>query len=394
MNRRRFLRQLASAGGLLAFAPLFAACAPTDRALPEAQATPIPPTPVVETPTPTQPVAAALPTPSPTVAATPMPSPTPTVAAPTPTPAATPTPVLPPSQTTRVALIRTTDRAEGVRRSLALLGINPVEHKTVFLKPNFNSADPTPGSTHPDVLRALVEELNAMGAGAITLADRSGMGNTRQVMRDLGIFDQAAELGYEAIVLDELSPVDWQLIETPGLHWSRGFPVPKMLLEAGTLVNTCCLKTHRFEGHFTMALKNSVGFVAKRIAGGHDYMRELHGSRHIRTMIAEINVARLPDLIVMDGVTAFTHGGPDRGTIAETGVVLAGTDLVAIDAVSVAILRMFGTTAEVSRGEVFEQEQIARAVQLGLGVSAPEQITLLTEDDQGAAMAAEIMAQM
>ena len=281
-----------------------------------------------------------------------------------------------------------------MRRSLALLGINPVEHKTVFLKPNFNSADPTPGSTHPDVLRALVEELNAMGAGAITLADRSGMGNTRQVMRDLGIFDQAAELGYEAIVLDELSPVDWQLIETPGLHWSRGFPVPKMLLEAGTLVNTCCLKTHRFEGHFTMALKNSVGFVAKRIAGGHDYMRELHGSRHIRTMIAEINVARLPDLIVMDGVTAFTHGGPDRGTIAETGVVLAGTDLVAIDAVSVAILRMFGTTAEVSRGEVFEQEQIARAVQLGLGVSAPEQITLLTEDDQGAAMAAEIMAQM
>ena len=41
-------------------------------------------------------------------------------------------------------------------------------------------------------------------------------------------------------------------------------------------------------------------------------------------------------------------------------MVLAGTDRVALDAVGVAILRMFGTTREVSRGRVFEQEQIAR----------------------------------
>ena len=94
---------------------------------------------------------------------------------------ATPTPE---SLVGRVALIRTTDRAQGVRRALDLLGINPVEGKTVFLKPNFNSADPAPGSTHTDTLRALVERLWAMGAGRITLGDRSGMGDTRG--RDAG----------------------------------------------------------------------------------------------------------------------------------------------------------------------------------------------------------------
>jgi uncharacterized protein (DUF362 family) len=73
----------------------------------------------------------------------------------------------------------------------------------------------------------------------------------------------------------------------------------------------------------------------------------------------------------------------------DAGVVLAATDLVAIDAVGVAILRLFGTTPEVSQGAVFEQAQIARAVELGLGVSEPAEIELVTEDDAGAAMAEE-----
>lgn len=61
---------------------------------------------------------------------------------------------------------------------------------------------------------------------------------------------------------------------------------------------------------------------------------------------------------------------------------------MALDAVGVAILRHFGTTAEVSAGPVFGQEQIARAVELGLGVSGPAGIELVTGDDESAAFAA------
>ena len=86
-------------------------------------------------------------------------------------------------------------------------------------------------------------------------------------------------------------------------------------------------------------------------------------------MIAEVNAAYRPELIVLDGVEAFVTGGPDRGKLVDAGVVLAGTDRVAVDAVGVALLRHFGTTPEVSRGTIFQQEQIARAVQLGLGVT-------------------------
>jgi uncharacterized protein (DUF362 family) len=151
------------------------------------------------------------------------------------------------------------------------------------------------------------------------------------------------------------------------------------------------LKTHRYGGHFTLSLKNSVGVVAKQVPGeGYDYMSELHGSRHQRQMIAEINAGYQQDLIVLDGVEAFVDGGPAHGRRVDAEVMLAGNDPVAIDAVGVAILRHFGTTPAVGRGPIFQQEQIARAAELGLGVTGPEQIELVTGDPESAAYAVEI----
>jgi uncharacterized protein (DUF362 family) len=131
--------------------------------------------------------------------------------------------------------------------------------------------------------------------------------------------------------------------------------------------------------------------VAKRVPGnGYDFMTELHNSAHQRRMIAEINAAYTPALAVIDGVDAFTTGGPDAGTLVHPQVVLAGADRVALDAVGVALLRYFGTTDAVASGPIFQQEQIARAVELGLGVSSPEGIELVTDDTESAAYAASI----
>ena len=140
-----------------------------------------------------------------------------------------------------------------------------------------------------------------------------------------------------------------------------------------------------------MALKNSVGLVAKHVPGeSHNYMTELHASRDQRAMIAEINVAYSPALIVLDGLEAFVSRGPAKGKLVEPHVFLAGTDRVAIDAVGVAILRHFGTTKAVTEGPVFGQAQIARAVDLGLGIGGPDEIEFVTDDPESAAFAATI----
>ena len=107
-------------------------------------------------------------------------------------------------------------------------------------------------------------------------------------------------------------------------------------------------------------------------------------------MIAEVNAAYQPDLVVLDGVEAFVSGGPARGKRVEAQVILAGADRVAIDAVGVATLRYFGATRAVTRGPIFQLEQITRAVELGLGVDGPEKIELVTDDPESAAYAREI----
>jgi uncharacterized protein (DUF362 family) len=291
----------------------------------------------------------------------------------------------------QVAFVKTNDRADGVRRALDLLEINPVSGKNLFLKPNFNSADPTPGSTHNDVLRELILHLQDLGAEKITVGDRSGMGNTETVMRQKDIFRMAEELGFETIVFDDLQADDWELFPAQDSHWERGFTFARPVLEADGIIQTCCLKTHRFGGHFTLSLKNSVGLVAKYVPGdGYNYMSELHGSPHQRGMIAEINTAYAPDFIVMDGVEAFVNAGPDQGKLVDAQVMLAGTDRVALDAVGVALLRYYGTTFEVSKGRIFDQEQIARAVELGLGVGSPLEIELITGDPESQVYADQI----
>src|SRR3972149_2396542 len=104
-----------------------------------------------------------------------------------------------------VSLVRTSDRLKGVPRAVALLESNPVQGKNVVLKPNFNTADPAPGSTHNDTLRSLVLTLKEMGAASITLAERSGPSDTtRNIMEQKGIPAMAGELGFEILNLQEM----------------------------------------------------------------------------------------------------------------------------------------------------------------------------------------------
>ena len=292
-----------------------------------------------------------------------------------------------------VAFVKTTDRAAGIKRAINLLGLSRFSGKDLFIKPNFNSSDPTPGSTHEDTLVTILRQLKAMGAGPLTIGDRSGMGDTRAVMGKKSAFQIGKELDATVIVFDELGPDEWELIKFQDAHWEQGFALPRPVRKAGGIVQTCCLKTHRFGGHFTLSLKNSVGFAAKYVPGNsYNFMRELHSSPNQRRMIAEINAAYKPDLVVLDGIQAFTNGGPEQGKMVQSNVILAGTDRVAIDAVGVALLRHFGTTPEVSQGDIFDQEQIARAVQLKIGVSSPKQIELVTDDRESAEYAKQIRA--
>ncbi|MGA3059727.1 MAG: DUF362 domain-containing protein [Candidatus Bathyarchaeia archaeon] len=282
-----------------------------------------------------------------------------------------------------VFILKTINRTAGVPALLKKFGLDDYSGKQVALKANFNSADPFPASTHLDTLRAIVENLKNAGASGITLAERSGMGDTEQVLEQMGVLALSKELGFKAIVLNDVGRDEWLKVERGGTHWVKGFYMAKVFHDADKVVQTCCLKTHRFGGHFTLSLKNSVGLVAKKVPGGvYDYMWELHGSPYQRQMIAEINKHYTVDFVLMDGIKAFTTGGPDRGTLVEPNLLLASRDRVAIDAVGVAILKMYGAKGKVGEADIFEQDQLKRAAELGLGVKSAAEIKLTPLNDE------------
>ena len=281
----------------------------------------------------------------------------------------------------RVALVRTTDRTRGVSEVLKLLDLRAVKGKRVVLKPNFNSADATPASTHNDTLSQLVTELHERGARSVTLGESSGPPQTRGVMEQKGVFDLARDRRFDVVNFEEIADADWVPFSAGGTNWPGGFHLPRLVVEAEYLVSTCCLKTHGSGGVFTMSLKLAVGLTPKPVRRG------MHRSPEMRRMIAELNTGYKPNLIVLDGVAAFTDGGPSRGELKAGNVIIAGDDRVAVDAVGLAMLKSLGANPAIMGRGIFQQEQIARAIELQLGASGPDAIEIVTGDADSRAVA-------
>jgi uncharacterized protein (DUF362 family) len=281
-----------------------------------------------------------------------------------------------PATKSKIYIIKTTGRIEGIKTLLKQSSLPELKGKKVIIKPNFNSDDPFPATTHLDTLRTVIESLKAHSPASITILERSGMGDTDKILKDRGVYALAQKEGVKVINLDRLDKSEWVRKGEKGTHWLKGFLIPKMLLEADYVVNLPCLKTHRFGGDFTLSLKNNVGLVAKW-DGAYNYMWELHASPSQRLMIAEINKDIPNHLVIMDGIKGFSTAGPDKGKMIEPGLLLLSTNRVAIDAVGVAVLRSYGTTPKVSRGKIFDQDQIKRSAELGIGAKSAAEIEVI-----------------
>ncbi len=289
----------------------------------------------------------------------------------------------------RVVVCSTADRKKGVAAIVKALNVAVPKGKDVVIKPNFNTADLAPGSTHNDTLWQLITELKERDVHSVTIGESSGPPVTKKVMEDKGIFDLARDLKTSVVNFEEIAEADWVPVNPPGSHWSNGFYIPRLVSEAPFLVSTCCLKTHGFGGVLSMSLKLGVGLTPKRLR------REMHGNReHMRRMIAELNLAYKPAFIVMDGVETFVDGGPSSGRRAAGNLFIGGTDRIAVDAVGVAMLKELGSNATIMDRKIFEQEQIQRAVELGIGVTSPDLIDVVAADAASQPLAEKLKARL
>jgi len=295
-----------------------------------------------------------------------------------------------------VSLVRTRNREDGIREALRLIGgieqsIRNFDEGYLLVKPNCNSHDPFPASTHPDTLRVVLELLREAGLRnkQIVVGDMSGPAwlPTEATMKKNGILDAVKEFGVEASFFEN---EEWVWVKHEKAHsWPKGFRIAKTAHNASRVISLPCLKTHQFGGVFTLSLKNSVGLInpADRIL--------LHKKPGLR--IAEINLAYTADLIVLDGIECFVSGGPAYGKKAASNVIIAGGDRVAVDAVAVAILKFYGAEG-IGNVKVQNHEQLKRAWGIGLGHLDADMIALktsnLTDDEEFDELASFVKRQL
>jgi uncharacterized protein (DUF362 family) len=272
-----------------------------------------------------------------------------------------------------VAIVHGDRPADMLSEGLAMLGGFDrlgVSGRRVLIKPNVVNDRPPPSTTSPDVIAAAVSAMQQAGAVDVTVADSSGMLRfpTSENLESTGIRTAVERLGSRLLAL-EVEP--WLAVEPPAAMLQPRMLVSKPVYDAEVLINLPVVKTHRF-AHYSCSLKNVVGVVHPRCRPS---LRFLAGRWHEH--IAELNLAVHPRLTVADGTTVMIAGGPTSGTPARANVLLLSGDRVALDAVAVALIRSYGAWDKVGTGLVWEQRQIKRAAELGLGVRGPREMELM-----------------
>jgi uncharacterized protein (DUF362 family) len=255
--------------------------------------------------------------------------------------------------------------------------------QTVIIKPNMCGpaiGDHYPGriTTNPEVLRAVIRLVKERG-GKITVSDRAMFG-TELAFRDTGF----ARICKEEMV----EGLPWTRVEyvwfKPGKrHWSRGFRVPKPLLDADHFINVPLLKNHGVGGaDFTGCMKSYVG-TAMPLDRHFEGPDALH-TMNISEKVAEMNLSKKPTINIVDAITIMVNGGPDglskKSLWVDANMILASKDRVACDTVGLATLRRFGEEKGVKLPyvdkPVWDQTQIYYGAELGLGQADPAHIRI------------------
>lgn len=259
------------------------------------------------------------------------------------------------SQVTKVKVEE--DLKESIKQVVAGLGgfekfIKPGE--TVMLKPNFNTADPFPASTDIEFLKACIELCYEAGAKIVITGDSSTMSiNTRKVMKEKGVFELLKlENPPRIYVFEERQ---WIKKNIPEARYLKTVSVPDILERPDKLILLPCCKTH-FQAKYTGALKLSVGYMkpVQRVA--------LH-MRHIEEKIAELNLLINSDLVIMDARKIFINEGPNKGEVAEPGILFSSDNRVDIDIEGIKLIQSFkGNSLKGIDPEKLKQIELARKI--------------------------------
>lgn len=241
--------------------------------------------------------------------------------------------------------------------------------------------------THPEVVRALGKLVLDAGAKELYIVEAVYEWESYMVW---GYDDVAKELGAKLIDLNAIDPYpDFAKTPVPnGGKLYQEFTFNHILEEIDTFMSVSKMKCHWVAG-VTHTMKNLVGLVPLQFyrTGPQDtYRSALHGpsddtaGQRMPQIITDLNRARPLHFGLVDGIKTTESGeGPWIQGVRplEPGVLFAGKDVVATDAVATAAMGFDPTAAMGSAPFIRGLNHIQLAHDLGLGTNRLEEIEVL-----------------
>ena len=236
-----------------------------------------------------------------------------------------------------------------------------VRGKRIVLKPNLVEYDAhTAINTHPIVVHAAFEAFRRLGAADVKIAE--GPGHRR------GTLDLADAAGYFSTVPNFESLFTDLNTDAVAKRALRGqesklesLYLPHTVLHCDLLVSLPKMKTHHWAGA-TLAMKNLFGVVPGGVYGWPKNVLHWAG---IPECIVDLHHLFPRQFAIVDGIIGMEGNGPIQGTPKAVGVLVAGSDVAAVDATCCRIMGLNPARIDYLR--------IARGEE-NLGESAFEQI--------------------
>jgi uncharacterized protein (DUF362 family) len=235
----------------------------------------------------------------------------------------------------------TMDIYDTVYRMVAQHNLN-IRGKRIVLKPNLVEFDPaTAINTHPMIVHAAYETFRKLGAAEVRIAEGPGHRRATLDLADAaGYFDTVPH--FEDSFTDlNLDSVAKRVIPQP-VSQLKSLYLPHTVLDCDLLVSIPKMKTHHWAGA-TLAMKNLFGLVPGGVYGWPKNVLHWAG---IPQTIVDLHHLFPRQFAIVDGIVGMEGNGPIQGNPKHAGVLVAGSDVAAVDATCCRIMGIDPTKIE------------------------------------------------
>lgn len=213
-------------------------------------------------------------------------------------------------------------------------GLEGLKGKKILLKPNLlaPSAPEKAVTTHPIFLQAVIKYLkNEINPEEIFVGDSPGVGTQNIIYKTTGLQEIIDEEKVKIANFKEKIE-----IKVDG-KYVKSFFVAKAFKEVDAIISLPKLKTHGMT-YYTGAMKNLFGMIPGLSKPQFHY--KFPEKEKFGNMIVDLNFAIKPYFAIMDGVVSMEGNGPRNGTPRNTNLVLASSDLLALDSTACRVINI------------------------------------------------------